>query len=85
MHTEEKWWEVVKSTIADWIKSVLEIKSKMNLRLSCEDEMMMCRACGCCARLKVWVPLEVIVSKTTPEMMKKFVSDCWIKTESKLQ
>jgi len=75
------WWErYSKDPIAATIKKWLEIKHDMKLGVPVEKELFMCRACGCCLRLKCWEPLDYITQHTDPETMSKFVPNCWIKT-----
>lgn len=78
-----RWWERAKDTIATVIRHQLAIKHHMDLHVVRETELQMCRACGCCIRLKVWTPIEHIKAHTPPETLKKFPSHCWILRELK--
>lgn len=75
------WWEKAKNSIADAIRAHLVVKQQSGLRVSHEDEIHMCRVCGCCLRLKVWVPIEHIKEHTTPETLAKLPSHCWLLKE----
>jgi len=69
-----RWWEVVKDPVADCILELLEVKTAMNLRVENEEKVNMCRVCGCCIRLKVWVPIQHV-----SQNKEKFPEHCWIR------
>ena len=73
------WWENTKHAIAETIKRHLAVKHRLELHAENEDNVAMCRACGCCLRLKVWVPMDVIRPHTTPEQLAKMPEPCWIR------
>lgn len=73
-----KIWEVIKHMAAMWIRREMEIKHTLDLKLSNEDNVGMCRACGCCNRLKVWTPLRHINEHTSKEVFDRFPKHCWI-------
>lgn len=77
------WWDRFKTAIALAIRAALEVKHSMKLELSNEDKLHMCRVCGCCLRLKCWVPLEHLADHTSPEQLTKFPHSCWIPFEIK--
>src|ERR1700678_1861029 len=53
-----RWWErYFKNPIAKVIKKQLELKTKLRLSTELDQEKRMCQVCGCCAELKVWVPV----------------------------
>lgn len=84
-NTKSAWWEKIsKDPIADTIKQWIQIKDSMNIGVSSEKELGMCRICGCCARLKAWEPLHYIVDNSSPETMAKYPAHCWILTEGKI-
>jgi len=72
------WWEWALDPIADCIRNRLEVKNQMNMRVTNEERLNMCRVCGCCLRLKVHTPLRHIVDNTDRE---KFPAHCWIRSE----
>lgn len=81
-HRPGRWWEhVLKDPVADVIRHQLELKQQMNVESSFDDQLFMCRACGCCLRLKVLVPIEHIANHTTPEQLAKYPANCWIPAE----
>ncbi len=69
------------SAVAEAIKSQLEIKSKLNLRVDGEKSLLGCAVCGCETRLKIWVPLERILPDA--DEMPLFHESCWLRSESK--
>jgi hypothetical protein len=74
------WWEkMLKDPIAATIRRWLEFKNQMNLRVSMEDELQMCSVCGCCARLKIHIPIEHIAAHTKD--LSKYPPSCWIPQE----
>jgi len=78
----ELWWErMLKDPIADMMRKQLELKNHMALRVSVEDKIHVCAACGCLTRLKVWADIQHIKDHTPPETMEKFVPNCWIRKE----
>lgn len=81
MNVEPRWWEKSKLGVAEVIRNHLEVKNEMNLRVSSEDSLHMCRACGCALPLKVHVPIEHIKEHSNPEANQRFVPYCWITKE----
>lgn len=75
-----KWWEVhFTEPIAEEIRKHLAVKHHVGLELEGEEKTGMCRACGCCIRLKVWCPSEHIKDHTDQALKEKFPQFCWIK------
>lgn len=77
------WWEKSKDTVAQWIRAQLEIKHDMKLKAAREGDLNICQVCGCCLRLKVWVPTSHIVENTSVKTMKEFPEWCWIAREAR--
>jgi hypothetical protein len=71
------WWECHKGAIADAIKAQIEIKEKIRLKTTFDDSLHMCAICGCCLKLKVWVPIDTVADHTAPDHMQKYPSFCW--------
>lgn len=87
-----KWWEKSKDAIAETIRTLMIVKHQMNVQepdrflLTHEDELFMCRACGCCLRLKAWTPIEHIHHHLDEETKAKLPAYCWIlKDQHELQ
>ena len=79
------WWRFSADPIAKIIQSTLELKNRMDISVSNESHLHMCKACGCAARLKVHVPIEHIIRHTSHDTMTKFDSNCWILKEKESQ
>lgn len=76
------WWEkMTKDPIAQAMKTQLELKHSMDMSVSNEDKLGICRVCGCCLPLKVFVSLKHIQEHTPDDVMKSFPAWCWIKLE----
>lgn len=82
LNVEPNWWDRVKHSIADWIRGELELKHNMGLKVSCEEQLNMCRVCGCCLRLKVWTPADVLRKHVQPKKGVEVPEWCWMKKES---
>jgi len=64
--------------IANKIRTQLEIRGDLQLRTLHDDKLTVCSACDCPLKLKVWVPLDHILSHTAPEVKTKLDPRCWI-------
>lgn len=84
MNCEPGWWDRAKGAIAETIRGQLELKKKLNLHLSCDASLHMCKACGCSMQLKPWVPIAHIKAHTSPETIDKTPSFCWLRKELEL-
>ena len=78
---EPGWWDRCQNAIALIIRHQLELKKKLDLELPREDTLHMCRACGCCLKLKVWVPLDHIRRHTDIKQLAHYPEYCWIRRE----
>lgn len=74
------WWKRTVSKIADAIKFMLEIKHRLDLRVSNEESLHMCRQCGCCVRLLVWSPIDVLRAHMKPGELERHPEACWKRT-----
>lgn len=81
LNVEPNWWGRVKHVIADWILGELELKHQMNLKVSCEEQLHMCKACGCCLRLAVWVPKATYARHKLSIPLEKLPAFCWKRKE----
>lgn len=61
------------------IKSKVEQKRAMKLETPMDDRMGVCTACDCPLSLKVWLPLDHILSKMPKESYDALHENCWIK------
>lgn len=78
---EPNWWDRVKSKIAIWIQAELEIKNRMKVSVSREDQLHMCGACGCCLKLKVHTPILYIKPHLSQQQIDKTPAYCWMRRE----
>lgn len=62
------------------LKKLLEYKAEEKLFTSHDDQLRECLGCRCNLRLKPHVELAYILEKTSPEVMEKLTTFCWIKT-----
>lgn len=81
LNCSPNWWERVKHAIADWIKAELAVKHDMKLEVSNEHQLHMCKACGCCLRLKVWVPAKHLKDHADTTQLKETPDYCWMRRE----
>lgn len=81
-HGEGAWYvtapaELIRKAIEAW-KSLTG--SDFQFQTAQGDNLKSCGVCHCLMRLKCFVPLEHILSKTPPEIMAEFPpTNCWIK------
>ena len=71
----------ITEAIADAIKSHVQVKNEMGLRVLGEKSLGQCSVCLCSLRLKIWCPIEFISGHLEKEELDKFVPYCWIKGE----
>lgn len=72
-------------TIADAIKEQIELKNHLFMRVNGERELKTCQACSCVLRLKIWCPISTVNhSYSKGELLEKFPSNCWQRTEQNL-
>lgn len=81
LNVAPNWWQRFKNTIAMAIRFQLALKHKLGLFVSKENDLAMCRRCGCCLRLKVWTPIGYIKSHLTDGDLEALPSWCWMKQE----
>lgn len=78
-----RWWERAVNEIAETIRQHLEIKHRVDLKVTADDALHMCRKCGCCLQLKVHTPIAHIADHTEPELVERLPDFCWMKRELK--
>lgn len=81
LNVEKNWWDKVKDAIAETIRAELELKNRIQLHATGENDLFMCRPCGCCLRLKVWTPIKHIQKHLPKEALDSMPSFCWQKNE----
>jgi hypothetical protein len=74
----------VEKEVAEGIKTVVELKNHLKLRVLGEKKLHTCHVCLCHLPTKVHVPLEHIMRHTSPEELNDFVDGCWLRSENGL-
>jgi hypothetical protein len=72
------WLAVFTDPVAAVIRKQLSIKNDMELKTSVDDQLNVCRECGCSLKLKCWVPIEHILKHTSEDVKGKLDPRCWI-------
>lgn len=65
----------VKEAVAEY----LQTKAKLELHVEKESELHTCQVCECPLKLKVWVPLDYVLSHSEAT---QFPAECWIRKEA---
>jgi hypothetical protein len=82
LNVEPGWLERnLKKPIARWITRQLEEKNRMQLETHWDDQLHMCKACGCPMKLKVWTPTSVLRRHVTRKQLTKTPAFCWLRKE----
>lgn len=74
--------------IADFIKKQLQKKSELRLSVEGEEKLETCGICICQNNLKIWTPLDVILDRTSEQVLADFRQKadwCWILKEKQTQ
>jgi hypothetical protein len=69
----------VTKAVALAVRSFLDLKNKLKLRVKGEKSLGACDICTCQLRLQVHEPQELVVLGLTPEEMEKLPEFCWKK------
>lgn len=72
------WISYFTKPIADRIRTQLEIRGDLQLRTPNDEKLTVCSACDCPLKLKVWVPMDHILSHTSEDTKTKLDPRCWI-------
>jgi hypothetical protein len=71
---------IISEPLAKAVRRQVEIKNKLNLRVSGEKSLGRCAACSCESKLKIWLPLRNILPE--PEERANFEQNhCWLLAE----
>lgn len=81
LNEPDRWWDKIKSKLADNIRAHLEVKNRMSMHVPEEDKIGTCHACFCNLPLKVWAPVEHVAAHTTQDVMARFPKACWQRHE----
>ena len=83
-NVEPNWWHRhLADPIAQVIIKLLEFKKHTDIHLpfGMDEDLGMCRRCGCNLSLKVWTPIKHIADHTTVDQLAKYPKHCWIRSE----
>lgn len=69
--------------VAAAIKSMVELKNNLNLKVRGEKKLFTCSACECPLKTKVWVPIDYLTRYETDEEREAYDEKCWILSELK--
>jgi hypothetical protein len=76
-------FEALTGTAAVAVKKALELKHERRLSVEGENLLNVCEACGCDLKLKVFVPMKVVLRTGLPDYFTDLVPNCWLLSESK--
>lgn len=80
-NTAPLWWEHATGSIAQAIRDMLSIKNEVAMEVKGEEQLHMCRQCGCALRLKVWAPMSHVRKILDQETISKLPRWCWMRIE----
>lgn len=63
------------------IKAIFSALNDLDMHTSKDDELVVCRACDCPLKAKVWAPLHIIKKHLSEEAFGRLDSQCWIRHE----
>lgn len=71
----------ISSAAAEDIRQLMEAKKDMRLETSRDPMLHVCQICQCGLKLKVFAPMDVLLRKTSPELLARFQTEwpaCWM-------
>jgi len=71
------WWDRATGSIAMAMRAMLAVKNECEYHVDGEEDLHVCKVCGCCNRLSIWTPIDHIKAHTAYEEFKKYPSRCW--------
>jgi hypothetical protein len=74
---EADWMFGIPKAVAVAIHEHRRVKSQLALKVSMEDQLGTCTACGCQNALAVWVPIQHIRKLTPKDIAAKLDKNCW--------
>jgi hypothetical protein len=63
------------------IKAIFSALNDLDMRTTKDDKLMVCMACDCPLRAKVWAPLHIIKKHLRKEAFDALDENCWIRHE----
>lgn len=77
-----KWWErQIKNPIADAMLRQIEVKNQIKISTPFDESLSVCDVCGCCLKLLIWTPIDIIKRRTNPETISNYPAHCWKRIE----
>ena len=82
-HSKERFWYTLKTEVALAIKKQVELKNKMKVETTKDNQLGECEICGCVMLLKCHVPIKHIAENTSESELQLFkeVEKCWVPKE----
>jgi len=80
-----EWRDALTIAGAKMLRAYFSAKNDMQLSTAVDKDLGLCRACGCVLELKVWTPIQHVLSNITDEQkakLKELNNDCWITNEA---
>lgn len=78
-----QFFQKINAAVAKAILEQRREKENLGLKVENEEKLHTCQICECHSPLKVWVPMDIIMARTKPEIFQKFPDYCWMKTEQR--
>jgi len=72
----------IPDVIATKIKTHIESKNGMKLKVEGEADLNICVKCGCFLKLKLWTPMDAILANTPNLKLENLPDYCWIKNHT---
>lgn len=79
--TRGDWWTRVSAFVATAVMNERRAKAQLELRVTHEEMLGTCDVCLCHLPTKIWIPIEVILHRTSEEVWNQLPPHCWIKRE----
>jgi len=83
MNVAPRWWEKARNRVARAMVRQLAVKNSANISTSLDENLHVCKKCGCCLPAKVHVPIKHVADHTRPETLEQMPSFCWVRNEIK--
>ncbi len=67
--------------VTEAIRAAISLKNDWKLETKDDSHLGVCQACSCPLRLKIWMPIGVILPKMPAESFDALDANCWIRKE----
>lgn len=81
LNTKGDWTSFFTVPVSSAIRGALNALRAWHLNTTKDSELGVCDACSCPLRLKVWFPIEKIMSKIPQASKDALTPQCWIRSE----